>query len=243
MEDSAYLIDLFVAIVYLVAGARLMGLYRRSGETPERSMALAFLLLGISYLFYQVASLLALEHLWMPLIYAGRVACGASCLMMAVFTRQVFRPGEAWATGMVWTVALLISTGTGGAALEGDWEGMSLGSAWFWFEWVGMLTPFVWAALEGFAQYVQGRRRVRLGLCDPIVCNRFLLWGFFGAMQLCTYLTLIPLYLDFKTNGQFSVSIEAVLGAFEMLSVGAVWLVFFSPASYRSWVRSGAASA
>jgi hypothetical protein len=120
---------------------------------------------------------------------------------------------------------------------------VSIGSPWFWFEWVGMLAPFVWAGVEGFAQYVQARRRVRLGLCDPIVCNRFLLWGLFGTLQMCTYVTLIPMYTEFEADGQFSVLMDSILGAFEMLSVGAIWLVFFAPASYRSRVRCGSASA
>jgi protein-S-isoprenylcysteine O-methyltransferase Ste14 len=79
-------------------------------EAPERALALALFLLGVSYVFYQVPMMLESESLWAPLSLAGRIACGASCLMMAVFTRQVFRRGEAWATGMVWAVALLLVT-------------------------------------------------------------------------------------------------------------------------------------
>ena len=110
----------------------------------------------------------------------------------------------------------------------------------FWPEWVGYTLPFGWAGSEAFAQYRQARRRVRLGLCDPLVCNRFLLWALFGAMQVSLSLVLLPQYVNYETTNQFTAMWDALYGAIEIASIAVIWVVFFAPVFYQRWIKGNA---
>jgi hypothetical protein len=124
--------------------------------------------------------------------------------------------------------------------MGGDWEGFSISNGWFWFEWVGFTLPFAWAGSEAFAQYLQARRRVRLGLCDPVVCNRYLLWALFGTLQVCLSLVLLPQYAEYESTNEFTASWDALYGTIEIASLVMIWLVFFAPAFYQRWINGNA---
>ena len=46
-----------------------------------------------------------------------------------------------------------------------------------WLGWAGRTGAMLWVAIESFRYYGQQRRRLRIGLADPILSNRFLLRG------------------------------------------------------------------
>ena len=48
LEANAYLTELAAGITYLLAGARLVSLGIRTGETPERFLGAAFMMYGLS---------------------------------------------------------------------------------------------------------------------------------------------------------------------------------------------------
>ena len=83
---------------------------------------------------------------------------------------------------------------------------------------------------------------MRLGLCDPVVCNRYLLWGFFGAGQSFVNLAVIPQYYEYEHGGAFSSTWDVVLAAGEIFSLAMILLIFFSPAFYQRWIRGSAAA-
>jgi hypothetical protein len=156
---------------------------------------------------------------------------------MAAFTRQVFRREDPWAAWLVVGTAALLVAGVAGSALGGDWEGFSISNGWFWLEWVGFTLPFGWAGSEAFAQYRQARRRLDLGLCDPLVCNRYLLWALFGALQTFSCLVLLPQYSEYETTSQFTATWDALYGASIIASLVMIWLVFFPPTFYQRWIQ------
>ncbi len=243
MEDHAYIGELLAGIVYLIAGIRLLRLSQRTGEAPERLLGAAFLAVGVSAGLYVLPNLSPFESLWAPLNFAGRVAYIPAAVMLALFTRRVFRPAERWGGWLVWGSAILLAIGVGGSAVGGDWEGFSISSGWFWLEWVGYTLPFCWAASETFAQYRQARRRVRLGLCDPLVCNRYLLWALFGTLQVCLSLVLLPQYSEYESTNQFTAMWDALYGIIEIFSLVTIWLVFFPPAFYQRWIQGSVPAA
>ena len=103
--------------------------------------------------------------------------------------------------------------------------------------------PFGWAGSEAFAQYRQARRRVHLGLCDPLVCSRYLLWALFGALQASSCLVLLPQYSEYETTSQFTATWDILIGGLEIVSVTVISLVFFPPAFYQRWINGVAAAA
>ena len=241
MEGHAYIGELAAAIFYLIVGTRLLRLASRTGETPERLLAGMFITNGLSYVVYDIPVIFNLESLWAPLNFAARVAYLPAPVLMAAFTRQVFRREDPWGAWLVVGTAALLVAGVAGSALEGDWEGFSISNGWFWLEWVGYTVPFGWAGAEAFGQYRQARRRLSLGLCDPLICNRLLLWSLFATMQVCASLAVLLQYASYEQQNLFSATWDTLIGALEIFSVAPIWLIFFPPAAYRRWIEGTAA--
>ncbi len=240
MEGHAYIGELLAGVVYLIAGVRLFRLGQRTGEVPEKLLGVAFLFTGASAGLYVLPVLPPFESLWTPLNFAARVIYLPSAVMIALFTRLVFRPENRWGAWLVWGTAILLVSGVGASAMGGDWEGFSISNGWFWFEWVGFTLPFGWAGSETFAQYGRARRRVRMGLCDPLVCNRYLLWALFGTLEVCLSLVLLPQYAEYESTNQFTAMWDALYGTIEIASLVMIWLVFFPPAFYQRWINGTA---
>jgi hypothetical protein len=240
MENNAYIGELIGGVVYLIVGVRLLWLGQRSGETPERLLAASVLSMAVAACFYVLPSFPAFEAHWDALSFAGRVAIIGNSVFFALFTRRVFRPDARWGAWLVWVIAISLVTGVGGSAMVGDWEGYSIHSGWFQIEWVGYTLPYAWAGAEAFAQFLQARRRVRLGLCDRLVCNRYLLWSLFALFQVGLCLVVLPQYAEYQATNQFTATWDAIYGAIEVASLVMIWLVFFPPAFYRRWINRAA---
>ncbi len=240
METYAYVGELLSAIFYLVVGARLFKLASQTGQLPERLLGALFLFSGVSYLAYVCPMVIEEDWLWTPLNFLGRVLYLPAPALLAIFTRQVFRPKSRWAVWFVWASVVLPVAGVGGSALSGDWEGFSLGNPGFWAEWVGYTFPFGWAGVEAFTQYAKARRRRKHGLCDPVVCNRFLLWGIYAVLTVIASLLILPMYAHYARHGQFTATWDRLIGAVEIASIAVIWVVFFAPAFYRRWIQGAA---
>lgn len=207
---------------------------------PERLLGALFLSSGVSYLAYVSPIVLQNDALWTPLNFAGRVLYLPVPVLLAAFTRTVFRPNSRWAVWCVWASFVIPVAGVGGSALAGDLEGYSLGNPGFWAEWAGYTLPFAWAGVETFIQYARARRRRDHGLCDPMVCNRFLLWGIYAALNVIVSLLVLPMYAYYERHGEFAAIWDRLIGVSEIASIGAIWLVFFAPAFYRRWIGDAA---
>ena len=78
-----------------------------------------------------------------------------------------------------------------------------------------------------------------LGLCGPFVSNRFLLWGLVGLFMLFSNFALIPQYIEYEQEAQFSGAMDALVGALEIFTIGLIALAFFPPRWYGRWVENG----
>ncbi len=243
MEGHAYLGEFATAFFYLVVGTRLFRLASRTGELPERLLGALFLITGTSFIVYDLPIIFDSEALWTPLNFAGRVLYLPAAIILAVFTRQVFRRESPWAAWVVYGCAALLVAGVTGSALRGDWEGFSISSPWFWLEWSGYTIPFAWAGAESLIQHGQARRRMRLGLCDSLVCNRLLLWGLFGTATVIVSLAIPVQYAAYERESVFNATWDILINAGEILTIALIWLVFFAPAAYRRWIEGTAATA
>jgi len=242
MEEQAYLGELTSALLYLVAGVRLLRLASRSGELPERLLGAMFVIVGSSYVLYNLPIVFDLESLWTQFNFAGRIVYLSAPVLLAVFTRRVFRKNAAWSLWLVCGVATLILVGVTGSTANGDWEGFSISSGWFWLEWSGYVVPFVWAASEALLQYRKARRRLKMGLSNPMVCNRLLLWGVFAVLETCVWLLVLPQYAQYERQGVFAERWDTWISVLETSALATIYLTFFPPAVYRRWIVGRAAS-
>jgi hypothetical protein len=240
-------IGLFSVILTCV-GVRLIALARRTRELPEFAlgsglMLIAFVGLPLSALGRipaLVGSTLGHVVFAMGIFF---VAWGIANLYL--FTWRVFRRGETWASAFAigCGVALLVSSTA--IAYEGS-QGNTLAEIlprtrpWSLAIMGMVLLHFAWSGLESLRYYRLLRRRMLLGLADPVVVNRFLLWGVSSltAVGLCAGLALCAVAKLTILRDPIPLSLMAVAGCVKSLS----WtLTFFPPQAYLARLRRSTA--
>jgi hypothetical protein len=113
----------------------------------------------------------------------------------------------------------------------------------------------LWVSIEAFRYYALLRRRLRLGLADPVLTNRFLLWGIWAAAVFLN-LSADPVarvayaVSSGTSSGEVvteiaapivlvTISVTMALGA---VSAVTLFLTFFATRSYRRWIEGSSAS-
>jgi hypothetical protein len=241
ISDLAYLGgDAIAWMVYLYVGLRLYGLSRRTGQRPEFLIAVTFLLWTLSYLFYDIPyAIVRLEEL-VPAVcsFASLIVLAFGNATFALFIRAAFRPDARWAIWLVAVITGSVVAGLAGSAWIGDWEGIDpLANPWYWLDCFASSAPAIWMGAEGLAQYFKARRRLKLGLCDPMACNRFLLWAIAGALWLILQGVLTANDIVNALTGEWSLLLDFGGALFEAVPVVVIWFVFFPPAFYCRWVE------
>jgi hypothetical protein len=87
------------------------------------------------------------------------------------------------------------------------------------------------------------RRRLRIGIADPLVANRFLLWGIGAGMAGSGSLIGMLVGLAYGQPMSELPLLTLVLSLCGLVSAIALWLAFAAPERWKSWVRNQAATA
>ncbi|MBW2541253.1 MAG: hypothetical protein JRF15_04110 [Deltaproteobacteria bacterium] len=240
MDSSVYFSSLIAAAVYLAVGIRLFTLSRRTQGRPEYLLALAYICTGVSYSLYELPLLFGMNQSWIQIL--PRIVYSIGVIPLLLFTRDVFRSDSRWANALVWAIALSLFAGVFFSMLNGDIEGLRVGSVWFWCDWVGYTAPYIWITAEALIAYRSARKRLRMGFCEPDVVNRFMLWALFGFLGSLASILIVPLYLEFAATQVWPSWGDYFAGGFEAAATAVLWFVFFPPAFYQRWVNRGAAA-
>ena len=102
---------------------------------------------------------------------------------------------------------------------------------------MGYTLPFGWAAAEALHQYLQARRRVRVGLCEPSVCNRMFLWSLYGLIQMLSNVVVIGQYAAYERENVFSSTWDFLYGGTILAALVVMWFAFFPPKIYLHWIN------
>jgi hypothetical protein len=235
MEENAYLTSIAASVFYLIAGFRLLRLSRRTRERPELLLGLYFTFSGIFYLGFNLPNLLGFGA-WPALL---RVAIEWAYILgvfpFLLFIRSVFRSRDAWGGWVVGVCSALAVVGTLMLGLDGSIE-YALDSPWFIAQWVGYTAPCVWLCWEATLYRQSAKKRARIGLCPPLVANRYLLLALFGGFQVLACLAYLSLAHEISGNQTVSLITDALIGGTEITSVAVIWLAFFAPDFYSSWI-------
>jgi hypothetical protein len=194
---------------YLFVGVRLYLLSRRTRQTPEFLIAACFLLWVLSYAIWDIPYAFVRADALVP----------AFCLVAAIIVSLVM--------------------GVVGSAWAGDWEGVNpLSNPWYWLDGFGALAPATWLGAEGFNHYFKARRRLKLGFCEPMDCNRFLLWAMAGTLWVVLEGFFIASDIVYSLTGQWSELLIFYVAMFEVVPVAIIWFIFFPPEFFCRWVES-----
>ena len=230
-------------VTSLVVGGRLLLLAARTRQLPEFALGFGlFTLGGIDYILNLLArsdSLLGDDGRAVAMIAA--VHCGATgILAIALFTARVFRPGSGLASAAVIASAL-------GLAGLGIAQGLTTGylavatreDPALFIRGFNLIQSaiFAWTAGEAFGYTRTLRRRLALGLGDPVVLDRVLLWGRASAIASAIYV----LYAAGEAIGGDLLASPVwnpILAGLGLSSAVCLGLAFFPPRAYGRWVRT-----
>jgi hypothetical protein len=251
LAGSLYLVSTVAFCLFCLAiGLRLLLLSRRTGGRPERLLGLGLGLTGgLGYGILIAVSLAqrgagdapapALHFLGL----LGKAIHDLGVVVMLGFILTVFRPDAAWARALAAAMALVLAVGYVGNAVTGGFSRVQVQGFWYWVGFAVIGTYPMWAAFEAFRYHALMRKRHAIGLAEPVIVNRFLLWGVASLFSVAAIWTIsLPAILGLPLAEQqrlapASMSVTAVWG---IGAISAYWLTFFPPAWYRARLLAGA---
>jgi hypothetical protein len=217
-------------------------------STPEALLAAFFAAGCLAYalLLCRPTFDLSLEA-FEPLRSVAAWAFAVPFVTVSLFTWQVFRRDSRAARAAAITIAVLgVAVLALGAIIA---PALQLGAAWtlepgtpvHYARLVISAAAFAWASVEAARYYWAARKRTRIGLLDPLIANRFLLWAVWSGSAL-TLLGLRALH-QAMVDPALGVTIPSL--AIAQMFAGlvcamTVWLTFAAPSFYRNMVRGGA---
>ncbi|MBW1684317.1 MAG: hypothetical protein JRS35_04570 [Deltaproteobacteria bacterium] len=231
--------------VGLVVGLRLLRLARRTREWPERLIGGAFLAGSM----FGYPTLVAADRLRavapdpaLILFFAGWTGLVVSAVCLLAFWQRVYHPDRLAArrTFLVGSVFLVVCLF--GLVLTHSAGAQAAANPWYL---PGLVAQGIAYALNGWssARYWRMlRRRLSLGLVDPIVVNRILLWSTAAWAVTLQYLysTSVVVVTGESSISGFGVALVSSLG---LIAAGTILLAFFPPRSYLLWLERSSEAA
>jgi len=226
-------------------GAKLLWLARRTRGFPELVVGFSlFVLAGVSWPLMLVAS--APTPPPAPLLRAALAGASATMALgwagVFLFTWRVFRPSTSWARALAGAgMAVELAAGLAGmlrAFTLDDALALRVPSPSGLVLLLGALAVYAWTAIESFHYRALLRRRIPLGLADPLVADRFGLWGWTGVFGAGS---IAPATWAIVTGGDPNSSLShLVVGVCGLVSSAVLYLAFLPPAAYARFVRESA---
>lgn len=247
--QAVELLALASALAFMGVGAavgvKLLRLARRTRGLPEALAGTSMLLLAaVSW-----PLLLVVSTPEPPSAIVLRAGWAGAALAMALgwsgvflFTWRVFRPGPGWGrtlagAGIVVELAAAVALAARALWIPDPLE-LRVTSASGLVLLLGAEAVYAWTAIESFRYRALLRRRIPLGLADPVVADRFGLWGFTVVFA---FVSLAPALLAHLTGGDpNSLTSHLVVGVFGLASSVVLYLAFLPPAAYCRFVRGRA---
>lgn len=223
-------------VASLAVGVRLVALWYRNRQLPELLIGLGVLGIGpVGFGFMMISELLADAHgsASRVLLAIGLLATSGGAFAEIVFNTTVFHRGNRFVYGLAGLSGVLLAicfaaswVTTGFAAVEPfgvPYQGRTAIT----------VACLFWGSVEALRYWRLMSRRTRLGLADPEVTNRFLLWGVgAGAAGLGTTVgTVAQLWTGTPTLEIPWVTLSSSLHG--LVAAVAMWLAFLPPAAYR----------
>jgi hypothetical protein len=233
----------YVALT-LGIGLRLLRLGWSRGSVPELAVGISFVTGGALGGGLQV---LATTRELMPVVYGGAtLAFSKLCVHVAVlaqglFTWHVFRRDAAWARRFFLASVAIWAATSIGYALAGGITDPDYSGPWFWLEFGAQAALIGWSAFEPLHYARKMGRRLRFGLADPVVANRFFLWG--TSLSLGLLAAGVGPVIHAVPHEDWSRPLIGLAAALGSASTACAWLTFFPPRAYVSWVQRRAARA
>lgn len=226
-----FFVSLWVAI-------RLLAQWGRTRQLPELLLGLGVLGIGpVGFGLIMLAAAAGASDPTAPSFAAGlsalAVAGGASA--KAVFNWKIYHPrSTAVALLALVAIALLAVAVLGDAITTGFAPAAWMQPGWMLVRQVLQISILLWGAGEAFGWWLRMRRRARLGMGDPLVANRFLLWAIgAGAAGTGSAAGMVVGLATGRGMDQLP-ELTFALSLFGMISAVSLWLAFAPPSWWKA---------
>jgi len=249
---------ILVFLLLVAPGIRLISLAVRTREKPELWGGLYFIgaAIGIPMRLFGSSLYLTNPELANTINTIGHCSFAFGTIAMTIFTFHVFhRESSRARIFATLTIAAIAATSThtilgGFASIENSYSVVATNFS--------RLIPTSWAFYESLRYYRSMRRRQSLGLADPVVTNRFLLWSIWtGAVTLLPLIALALRTVGIVSlgNDEYATDLSALIVSTMLKGVRVLFVIiapvaaialslsFFAPATYIDRIRSRAAKA
>ncbi len=232
----------------LVVGTRILLLAKRTGGVPETLIGASLVIAGG---FGTGGSVLPL--LWTSLdansayvvFQFSSVASHVGYALLFFFVWRVFRPTDASAAALFFVCVGVLAVGATGLGLTlelGESISRPAGEGRFWLlvSLVARFVGYAWASIESFRYSAMLKRRLRIGLGDPLTASRFYYWGVCttAVVLIWTNLAAEQLIPAVGDHQAITALISALLG---FVVAGSLSFAFF-PRDAAAQTTSGAAA-
>lgn len=221
---------LFVGVNFVV-GSKLLLLAKRTREVPEFAIGAATFAGGIGYCFYvlAIATPTASGALRFPTFVAAISCLDLGVVFQLLGVWRVFRPSKSWAAAAFVVGAALLAIHFVVAIVHYEPSG-ARGVLAFWLFNGVAAASYAWASVECFRYHDILRKRARLGLSEPEMVHRVLLWGCAGTSALL----LMGLAMLNRSLNEVGIDPRIMAGQSLLGIIGSmsIWLAFFPPAAY-----------
>ena len=229
----------------LAIGIRLVWLARRNRGLPELLIGLGILGIGPAGFAMTVFALLlgeARPGLVFAALVTAQLAITAGAVAAYVFTWKVFRRESRWARAAVLAAAAGFAVAFSGRLAAGSYVLPLRLDAWSHLSSANLIACMLWGSFESLRYHARMRRRVRLGLADPVIANRFLLWGLgIGAAGVGSAIGNVAMIATGSGLGELD-GVTLSNSMFGLASAVLMWIAFLPPAGYRRWLEARAAA-
>jgi hypothetical protein len=206
----------------------------RTRRAPELLFGLSFLFQLLGYAAVVVAAAASQGPPPRAAVEAGALVVDLGFIAEVGFVWFVFRRDEGWARVLAGALALA-SLAMPVLNHVVPWADGVPSAAWP--RAIVRSACYSWAALEAFRYARLMWRRVRFGLAEPLVADRFFLWGLGSASAALMQGTLTmggAIYVRAAEGGHVFFWSGAAFGLIASIAFG---LSFFPPAAYRRYVE------
>jgi hypothetical protein len=216
-------------VVALLVGARLLLLWRETRQLPELLIGIGVLGIGpVGFAVTVLSQLLAdASPVASTVCYAlAQLAVSAGALAKLIFNWRVYHPHSRIAGGVVVVGGLALL----GVYVEMAWRGFPIEAPGL--RHLPLVAALLWGAVEALRYRERLRRRARLDLGDPVLENRFLVWGIGAAAAGIGSLFSVVGGLLGGAEALVDPGLLLLLSLHGMLAALCMWLAFLPPQAY-----------
>ena len=231
-------------VASLTVGVRLVALWFRTRELPELLIGIG--VLGIGPVGFGIATVAELFRGSAPgvsraAMAVALLAMGAGVFSKYLFNWRVYHPQRLSAGLVAFGAGLLLAGCIAGDVAGGLDSPFRTGPTYLVR--IGLqIGCLLWGSAEALLYWAKMRRRLRLGLADAVVTNRFFLWGLgAGAAGVGSLVGVIGQLV----TGRLPIEVPWLMlssSLHGLTAAVAMWLAFIPTPAYRRFIESRAPS-